>query len=92
MTTQDLSALAEVHAVLAKHGLEKRFGVRMNHAHFPLQPGEMLHETHDKSSRTMTISARKTSDIPAEATPTQWHFDANGLPVADQYCCDPPAA
>jgi hypothetical protein len=90
LTPADRLALSEVHAVLSRHGLQDRFGVSLNHDHFPLQSGEVMHETNDTSLRTLTVVPKQLSELPSGAFASQWMFAPDGAPIAVQYCCDPP--
>jgi len=51
----DLDCLAEVRDVLKKFGKQDRFGVALLHKHFDLQPGEVLLEETDVTTRMSTL-------------------------------------
>lgn len=80
--TADQQCLAEVHAVLAKHGMDARFGVTLLHRHFDLEHGERLVETIDEDTRTLTIRPVGSGELEA-AEPSQWALTPDGpQPIA----------
>ena len=62
----DLDCLAEVSAVLKKHGKRERFGIALLHKHFEMTGDERLVEHTDVERRVLTIKPVKQS----EAGPT----------------------
>lgn len=67
----DLACLAEVRAVLNRHGKRDRFGVALLHKHFDMDDGEVLLENTNQKERTLTL--RPADKAAAEgAVPTVW--------------------
>ena len=58
----DYACLAEVAAVLQKHGKRERFGVTLLHKHFEVEADEELVETTNVRGRTLTITPQKAGD------------------------------
>lgn len=55
----DAECLSEVHAVLKRHGMDKRFGVTLLHKHFPLEADEVLLERTDTADRRLELRPAK---------------------------------
>lgn len=51
----DHACVSEIRDVLNKHGLLDRFGLTLLHDHFDIAPDEILVETCDHESRTLTL-------------------------------------
>jgi hypothetical protein len=78
----DGACLAYLHAVLARHGKEERFGVGLLHRHFDLAIDERLVETMDEVTRTLTTRPVNVHELP-EARPSTWQLAADvGRPEA----------
>lgn len=70
----DHACLAELAAVLKRHGKLDRFAIHLAHRHFVLQPEEVLIERPDPDGRTQHVSIGRLGDT-AGAIPTTWLFD-----------------
>jgi len=70
----DVACLAEVKAVLARHGTLKCFAIHLAHQHFDLAPGEVLIEQPDPDTRTQHVSVGRLDDSDL-VRPTTWLFD-----------------
>ena len=70
---KDQAFIDEVRQVLEKHGNENRFGLCLLHEHFPMNDDEILMETHDKDSRTITIAPQKRTEL-GTFKPTMWNL------------------
>lgn len=77
LDASDSACLADLHAILARHGKEGRFGVGLLHRHFTLESDERLVETVDEKTRTLTTRPVKAHDLP-EARPSTWQLTADG--------------
>jgi hypothetical protein len=72
----DLACLAELRAVLARHGRLERFAVHLLHKHFELRDDEVLLETSDRTRREHRLRvAHRDSAAARHATPTTWVLD-----------------
>lgn len=70
----DLACLAELRAVLARHGKLDRFAVHLAHRHLKLAADEMLIERPDPDGRTQHVTVGRRDEEP-DARPTTWLFD-----------------
>jgi len=86
LDASDGTCLAELAAVLARHGKAGRFGVSLLHRHFALEEGERLVELIDAEHRTLTARPCKTDELP-EAVPSMWQLTSEG-PQAIFWCYD----
>lgn len=76
LSTTDQPCLAEVRAVLAKHGALLRFGVTLLHEHFAVGDDEILVETIDAESRTLTSRPEKIAELGEyTSVETSWRLD-----------------
>jgi hypothetical protein len=83
----DIACLADVRAVLARHGKLKRFAIHLAHRHFELHDDEILIERPDPDGRTQHVSVGRRDDEP-EARPTTWLFDERPeLRLSDALYC-----
>lgn len=87
---EDLDCLAEVSAVLKRHGKRERFGVALLHKHFDMQADEQLVEHTDVVGRVLTIKPVKQIDA-GQTIQTIWELGdgENGHKVhlgCRQYC------
>ncbi|MCJ2015876.1 hypothetical protein MKK84_00275 [Methylobacterium sp. E-065] len=69
----DMACLAEIRAVLARHGKLGRFAIHLAHSHFELAPDEVLIERPDEDGRTQHVTVGRLEDAP-DAIPTTWLF------------------
>ena len=65
----DASCMADIRAVLERHGKLDRFALHLIHRHFDLAPGEVLIERPDPDARTQHVSVGRLDDEPL-ARPT----------------------
>lgn len=78
----------ELRAVLTRHGRLDRFGLTLLHDHFPVASNEMLVETCDPESRTLTIIPEVIDPNDAEyrLVGTNWRFSDDGDVIAGLVC------
>lgn len=83
----DRECFRELRDVLEKHGSLGRFGINLIHKHFEIGKDEVLVETIDTESRTLTVRPISRADLRQEATETQWQL-ASGevVQVCPVYC------
>lgn len=83
----ELSLFNELNEVIAKYeNVTRKFGVTLEHDHFPLNANETLHETHDAEARTMKVEVINKDLIPENTMITQWSLTPEG-PKPSMYCC-----
>src|SRR4051794_17592187 len=56
---RDEACLADLYSVLERHGALDRFGLTLLHDHFEVDDAEILIETCDPESRTLSISVER---------------------------------
>ncbi|WP_199439310.1 hypothetical protein [Umezawaea beigongshangensis] len=77
LSLQDADCLAEVAAVLKRHGASQRFGVTLLHSHFPMENDEVLLEHVDEENRVLTHRVVTRSELDdAETIETAWRLDS----------------
>lgn len=76
----DTACMAEIRAVLERHGKLDRFALHLIHRHFDLAPGEVLIERPDPDARTQHVSVGRLDNEPL-ARPTTWIFGSDGANV-----------
>ena len=83
----DLVCFQEIAAVLQRHGKLDRFDLALRHGHFDVADDELLVETSDPISRTLSIEPYRSDSIPVGAgiRETVWSLELDG-PVASQRC------
>lgn len=66
---------------MRSEGLDKHLGIMLNHRHFDIEDDEVLVETCDEDTRTLTIHPVKRSKMASlpEVKQTQWRVDVNGI-------------
>jgi hypothetical protein len=83
----DAACLEEVRAVLARHGALGRFGITLLHDHFDVAPNEVLLETCDERTRTLTISPQQLDPSAAgRVIETSWRFSERGSVITGLVC------
>lgn len=83
----DRQCLEDIREVLRRHNALDRFGINLLHDHFALEPGELLMETCEPSSRTLTIRpALPEPDQAGRTVETNWRFSHDGDVVAGLVC------
>ena len=75
----DLACFAEIRAVLEKHGVSNRYGVCLLHSHFETADDEIILETCDIQSRTLTAKPARKLDTTDEVVVTAWRLDCREL-------------
>ncbi len=86
LSQQDKDCLREVRDVLSRFGCLDRLGVNLIHKHFDVADDELLVETIDVESRTLTVRAMKRADVP-DSIETQWQLtDGEAVVVCHGYC------
>ena len=85
LAADDMECFAEIRAILERHNKLDRFGVVLLHEHFPIKKNEVLLETSDASSRSMTLEPKilDTSDV--QAIDTQWYL-GKSMPLSLVKC------
>lgn len=63
ISDSDKACLRDVEEILKKYGMLERIGVTLLHKHFELQPGEIMVESCDPNTRTLTIVPVKMDTI-----------------------------
>lgn len=83
----DLACFQEIAAVLQRHGKLDRFDLALRHGHFDVGDDELLIETNDPITRTLSIEPYRSDAIPvgSKIRETVWSLDLDG-PVASQRC------
>ena len=72
----DEECLQDLKAVLERHGKLSKFGVALLHKHFDLEDNELMVESNDPLSRTLTTRAVSSSVAEVQnLVPTLWRFD-----------------
>jgi len=82
---EDLACLADIRAVLAKHGKCDRFGVTLVHRHFDLAEDEVMLESTDIHNRVLTVRPVK-RHLATNAIETSWLFSEDDPPVLGRRC------
>jgi hypothetical protein len=85
----DTACLAAVRQVLKNFGKLERFGVALLHSHFPLAPDEIMLETSDEKTRTLTLQPVKESEAGDNKVGTIWMLrdgDDVTMTWCRQYC------
>jgi len=83
---RDKVCFKELRDVLAKHGCLDRFGVNLIHKHFDVAGDEVLVETIDAESRTLTVRTMKRADMP-HSVETQWQLaEGEAVQLCHFYC------
>ena len=80
----DAPLFAAIAEILIEAGLDDTFGVNLLHVHFTLAAGEIVWESHDRrtNSLSVTVCARD-SALSREGRPTSWRcLDGRWLPLA----------
>jgi hypothetical protein len=76
LSDADQPCLAEIRAVLAKHDALQRFGVTLLHEHFEVAEEEILVETIDVETRTLTSRPEKIAELGNyNSVETSWRLD-----------------
>lgn len=89
----DLAVLDEIREVLQRRGAINRFGIAVLHSHFDVDPDEVLVETVDRSTRTLTTQPMKTAEMAGSLSPTLLRLTSSGEAiVVAQYCHRPPGS
>jgi predicted transcriptional regulator of viral defense system len=79
ISDKDRACLDEIQKVLERHGALQRFGVSLLHSHFPVHEGEILVESCNKSSRTLTLRPVKLAEVSENnLMETNWRLDLRG--------------
>ena len=79
ISSQDEACMAELRDVLKRHDRMDRFGLCLLHSHFDIGDDEILLETCDDETRTLTIRPVKKSELDHDDLIfTNWSFDQPG--------------
>ena len=83
----DLACLAELGAVLERHGRLRRFALQLAHRHFEIAPHEVLVEYSDVLRREQRLCVEPRDGPGARAAiPTAWLLDRLDAPLATCVC------
>lgn len=78
---------SDIAAVMANYGdCVGKFGLFRVHSHFPVNDGEVLHETSDREARVSTVRPIPATERPETSVPSQWVF-SGGKPEVSLWCC-----
>jgi hypothetical protein len=79
LDADDLACMAELRAVLARHGRLERFALHLVHRHFDLAATEVLVEYSDPRTREqfLRVETRSAAAL-RDAVPTTWLLAARG--------------
>ena len=83
----DLVCFQEIAAVLQRHGKLDRFDLALRHGHFDVADDELLIETNDPDTRTLSVKPYKLDELPADARfrETVWSPTLDGA-IDSQRC------
>ncbi|MEW6733872.1 MAG: hypothetical protein AB1489_21275 [Acidobacteriota bacterium] len=84
--SNDEECISELRAVLERHGRLQRFGICLLHTHFNMADDEILMETCDTTTRTLTISPVKKEHLKDEdIIITNWSLEqGNGIQACNK--------
>lgn len=84
----DEQLIAELRGVLDRHGAVQRFGITLLHQHFDVTDDEVLVETVDPTTRTLTIRPESAAQFEGmKSIETQWRLDdPHGMLRCVQVC------
>ena len=93
ISDHDFAVLAEVGAVLRKHGYTNRLGLCLLHRHFEIGDDEIALEATDADARisTVTVEKRMPGDATNDRLQTMWRFRDSGEALMVTECvkvCD----
>lgn len=74
---RDGEFIAELRDLLERHGNIDRFGLCLLHDHFPVQRDELLMETNDPATRTLTSTPQPIAAL-EEFKGTMWRLHRSG--------------
>jgi hypothetical protein len=88
LSEKDGVCLKELKEVLKKHNSLSRFGITLLHQHFPVADDEVLVESCDEQTRTLTIRPVKKATVgDYQLIQTNWRLDTGGaLALCTTYC------
>lgn len=87
LSEEDNACMAELAAVLKRHGSLDRFGLTLLHEHFSTGPDEVMLETNDPIARTLLIKpVPKTELYGVDSVVTSWRLDDIGRPLMACSC------
>jgi hypothetical protein len=91
MSEKDRACVADIRAVLEKHGALSRFGISLLHEHFDIGDDEVMVESVDKENRVLTTRPVKMADHDAvNSIETNWRLDSvTGLARCERQCVFP---
>jgi hypothetical protein len=69
----------EIHGVLKKYGVERKYGLALLHRHFDLAEDEVLLEFTDVTNRTLTAKPALRSEVAGNAIETVWSLDSGNV-------------
>lgn len=90
LSKTEIRMMEEVFKVFSKYkNKTRKFGLQLVHSHFSIYQDEILYETHDKQTRTLTTTPINKS-IAMNALATSWEFKESGKIFVTSLCCDSP--
>ncbi len=85
LNDSDSACLAELRDVLKRHDRLERFGVALLHSHFEMAEDEILIETSDETSRTLTLRPANAAEAEERGIGTVWML-RDGAPQTMTAC------
>jgi hypothetical protein len=87
LSKSEIDMMKEVCRVFSKYsGKTRQFGLQLVHSHFEMDNDEILYETHNKKSRTLTTRPIKKS-ASVNALATAWEINKEGEIAVTSLCC-----
>jgi hypothetical protein len=87
LSNSEIDMMNEISQVFSKYsGKTRHFGLQLVHSHFEMDKDEILYETHDKESRTLTTKPIKKS-ASLDALATAWEINKEGEIAVTSLCC-----
>lgn len=82
----DLACFQEIAAVLNRHGKLDRFDLALRHGHFDVADDELLIETNDPTTRTLSVKPYRLDELPADARirETVWSPGLDGVTASNR--------
>lgn len=84
----DFACLAAIRDVLAQHGRLDRFGITLMHGHFPIEDHEVLVESCDDATRTLTMTIQPADVVnDGNLVQTAWRLSDGASLMACRNAC-----
>jgi hypothetical protein len=85
LSQDDMACFAEMRELLRRYNKLDRFGISLLHSHFEMQQGEVLIESSDAKTRTMTLEPKIMDTTEINGIDTQWYL-GNAMPLSLVKC------